>query len=353
MLKHQFMKRLLVVAALVLAPLTAAADGHANMFAGGWTLEADASSLRFQSVKNQTKVESSSFATFSGSIDDTGAATIRIALDSVDTKVDLRNVRMRFLLFETFQHPEAIVTATIDPSVLSDLPDKRRKIIEMPYVLDLHGVAVERVAEVAVTMISETLVAVSTSAPISIGTSEHDLDAGVTKLEEAANVEIVPSATVTFDFVFSKDVEGEGTQVAAAGSTAASAALEPTGDLDVAACAGRFEILSRTESIFFAAGSARLDPKSEPLLNSLVDIIARCPGLVIEVGGHTDSDGGRAANQRLSERRAGSVTAYIVSKAIPADRIVSVGYGETKPAFPNDSRENKSRNRRIEFAVIN
>jgi outer membrane protein OmpA-like peptidoglycan-associated protein len=74
---------------------------------------------------------------------------------------------------------------------------------------------------------------------------------------------------------------------------------------------------------------------------------------VIEVGGHTDSDGSNASNQRLSERRAGSVTNYLVSRDISPDRVVSVGYGESRPAFPNDSRENKSRNRRIEFAVVN
>lgn len=344
-----------VVAAIV--PFMAVADGHGGMFDGGWTLEPDASSLRFQSVKNLTKVESSSFATVSGAIDENGAATVRVALDSVDTKVDLRNVRMRFLLFETFQYPEAVITTSIDPATLGDLAERRRKIIELPYTLDLHGVAVDRVAEVAVTMISDELVAVSTSAPISISTSEHALDAGVQKLEEAANVEIVPSATVTFDFVFSRNAADGGTQVASTqtdvGQTTASAALEPEGDFDLAACVGRFEILSRTENIFFNPGSARLDPKSEPLLNSLVDIIARCPGLVVEVGGHTDSDGSDAANQRLSERRAGSVTDYLVSRSIPSERIVSVGYGESRPAFPNNNSENKRRNRRIEFAVVN
>ncbi len=337
-------------------PFTAGAEDHNGMFAKGWVLEPEASSLRFQSVKNLTKVESSSFATVSGQIDETGTATVQVALDSVDTKVDLRNVRMRFLFFETFQYPEATITATIDPATLADLATVRRKIIDLPYTLDLHGVAVDRVAEVAVTMISDELVAVSTSAPISISTADHDLDAGVQRLEEAANVTIVPSATVTFDFVFSRTTADGGTEVAAiqSGSAApASTALEPDGNFDLAACTGRFEILSRTESIFFAAGSARLDPKSEPLLNSLVDIIARCPGLVIEVGGHTDSDGSDAANQRLSERRAGSVTDYLVARDIPSDRVVSVGYGESRPAFPNDSRENKGRNRRIEFAVVN
>jgi outer membrane protein OmpA-like peptidoglycan-associated protein len=337
-------------------PGTPHAASHSDIFSGGWTLEPGASSLRFQSVKNMTKVETSGFATFSGEIAENGEATVRIALDSVDTKVDLRNVRMRFLFFETFQFPEAVIKAQLDPALLADLPQLRRKIIPLPYTMTLHGITKSSEAEVAVTMISDTMVAVSTSAPISVATSEYSLDEGVKKLEEAANVAIVPSATVTFDFVFQRaDAQNAGAQVAAATrttSTPASTALEAEGDFDAEACKGRFEILSRTGNIFFRTGSARLDPKSEPLLNNLVDIVSRCPGMTIEVSGHTDSDGSNAANQALSERRAAAVTRYMVSQNIPQGRIQTVGYGESQPAFPNDSADNKRRNRRIEFSVV-
>ena len=56
--------------------------------------------------------------------------------------------------------------------------------------------------------------------------------------------------------------------------------------------------------------SARLDEKSAPLLDELSTIIKRCPGLTIEVGGHTDNIGSDTANQRLSEARAKSVASY-------------------------------------------
>ncbi len=345
----------LLRACAILFLVSTHAAAQQDMFAGGWTLQPDASSLRFQSVKNLTKVESSGFAEFTGEIDEQGNASIRVFLDSVDTKIDLRNVRMRFLFFETFQFPEARISATLDPAALTDLPDLRRKIIPLTYTLDLHGASKTADAEVAVTLLSDDLVAVSTTAPISVAVADFNLDGGIKKLEEAANVVIVPSATVSFDFVFSRNAAASpGTEVAAADqpARAAGTALEPSGDLDLDACKGRFEILSRTDNIYFPSGSARLDARSEPLLNSLADIISRCPGLVIEVGGHTDSDGSAAANLRLSERRAAAVSEFLISRSIPADRIVSVGYGEARPVASNDTADGKRRNRRIEFVVV-
>lgn len=347
------------VFALPLAAVVALGVGAAPLpvqaqdaFDAGWTLEPDASVLRFQSVKNETKVESSTFATFSGAISENGLATINILLDSIDTKVDLRNVRMRFLLFETFQHPEAVITAQLDPDVLADLPQLRRKIVPLTYTLSLHGITQEATTEVAVTLITSDLVSVASSAPVSVATSMFDLDSGVAKLEEAAGVSILPSATVSFDFVFSRATR-TAPLIAAAPVAAAptKAAIEPEGNFDLEACKGRFEILSRTDNINFGSGSARLDSQSSFLLDSIADIVSRCPGLRIIVAGHTDSDGGATTNQSLSERRAASVVDYLASKGVGAGRITSVGYGETQPLVPNDSAQNKKRNRRIEFAV--
>ena len=345
-----------VLAVLMLFHLPAQAQD--SYFQGGWTLQPDGSSLRFQSVKNLTKVESSRFAGLEGMIDETGTAAIHVFLDSVDTKVDLRNVRMRFLFFETFQFPEAVITAKIDPALLTDLPTLKRKIVPLTYELDLHGAKKSFDTEVAVTYLSDDLVAVSTTAPISVAAADFGLEEGIKKLEEAANVVIVPSATVTFDFVFARNSETGKTVATApaaertAVKTPASKALEPEGNFDPKACKGRFEILSRTGHIYFPSGSARLDARSHPLLNSLIDIISRCPGLVIEVGGHTDSDGSAAANKRLSEQRASAVTQFLVSNGIPENRIVSVGYGETRPVAPNETSDGKRRNRRIEFVVV-
>jgi len=328
---------------------------NVDPFENGWTLNPDASELRFMSIKKGNKAESNSFATLSGIITEGGKAQIRVLLDSVDTKIDLRNVRMRFLFFETFLYPEATITAQLDPGVLADLQTTRRKLISMDFTLSLHGVTVNRSAEVAIALINNDRVTVSATTPIALTLSEFNLEGGREKLQEAANVAIVPLGIVSFDFVFDRTSPGTApvTALATEVATPGAAAIETKGNLDREACVGRFEILSRAGNINFAAGSARLAHSSRPLLDSLYDIVNRCPELKVEVGGHTDSDGSAGSNLRLSEKRAQAVGRYLQDKGISSDRVVIVGYGEEKPLVENNSKANKARNRRIEFSVLN
>jgi OOP family OmpA-OmpF porin len=336
---------------LCTAPFAVAQTGPLEK---GWTLQSESSVLNFQSVKNQTIVESSSFATLAGTIDESGATEVAIMLESVDTKIDLRNVRMRFLFFESFQFPEATITVQLDPADLADLPTVRRKTINLAYTLDLHGVSKTSNADVVVTLLSDNLVSVATTTPISVAAADFNLISGIEKLQEAAKVEIIPSSSVTFDFMFARN----GTTEPAAATTEqptttpAKVALEAEGNFSAEECSCRFEILSRTNNIYFASGSATLQDKSAPLLNTLADILSRCPGMVVEIGGHTDDVGSDDANQRLSERRAASVVEYLTAKGINATSMVSVGYGETKPKADNKTKKGRWDNRRIEFLVI-
>ena len=369
--------RLTLALIALLAPLPLSAQDAS--FAPGWQIDAQSSQLRFQSVKNVTKVESSTFAAFSGGLSADGTLSLHVFLDSVDTKIDLRNVRMRFLLFETFRFPEAVITAKINAADLADLPTLRRKTIHLTYTLDLHGVKKELETDVAVTMVQDDTVVVSSTTPVVIATDDFGLADGVQKLQEAANVVIIPSGTISFDLTLKRNggavapvapTPAEAAPVADAPVVAATpqapaaevaapdpvipavVAQEPTGDLDLEACKGRFEILSRSGNINFHSGSARLQADSAPLLDSVADIISRCPGLKIEVSGHTDADGTPAANQYLSQQRAKAVVRYLVNKGLTADRFTATGYGEDKPIFDNDTPEHKSRNRRIEFALV-
>jgi outer membrane protein OmpA-like peptidoglycan-associated protein len=336
------------------APALQAQDGP---FAPGWTIDQAGSALRVQSVKNGSTVESSEFVTFTGTIAPDGTAEVRIATDSVDTGIDLRNVRMRFLFLETFLYPEAVITTRIDPAMLAGIEETRRMTIDLPFTLTLHAMQRDLVAPVAVTLISDDLVAIASAGPIVISAADFGLTDGIAKLEEAANVTIVPFGSVTFDFLFARnaatpdDTTPDDT-VPQTASTGASAALEPAGDFDADACLGRFDILSATGNITFRSGSATLDTASEPLLRSLLDIVKRCPGMKVEIGGHTDSDGSDAANLLLSDRRAAAVAGWLVAQGADPTRLVTRGYGETQPLVPNDTAENRARNRRIVFAVI-
>lgn len=343
---------LCVLALLTVFGVRSATAQNVDPFEHGWILDPASSEIRFLSVKKGTIAESSGFATYSGVISPDGDAQVKVLLDSVDTKIDLRNVRMRFLFFETFLHPEATVSARLPADQLTDLHQVRRKIIDLPFTLSLHGVSVERAASVAVTLIDNDRVAVANTSPIILALPDFNLEDGRAKLQDAAGVDILPFGFVSFDFVFDRAKPGTPPKMElVAESTPSAAAIETKGDLDKEACVGRFEILSRTGNIYFRSGSARLDAKSTPLLDNLFDIVRRCPELTIEIGGHTDSAGSNSANQRLSEQRAQAVASYLRDKGIPASRMIAVGYGESKPVVPNTSAENMRRNRRIEFVA--
>ena len=336
----------------LLAPAVALAQ--VDPFATGWLLQPEESRFTFQSVKQTAKgdavLELSSFAKYVGGIGEDGKATVKVFLDSVDTKIDLRNVRMRFLFLETFKFPEAVISVQLDRAALASLGQTRRVTMTLPFTLDLHGVVREGSADVTVTLLSDDAVAVASVAPIPVVVADHGLAEGVTKLEEASGAKIVPTGWISFDLMFRR-IGSAGVTTAAAVEPETKTVDEPTGVLSAEACAGRFEILSRSGNINFNSGSARLDVAGSAILDDLVDIVQRCPDLKLEEGGHTDDDGEEATNLALSEKRAASVIAYLVSHGLPAERFDLHGYGEAFPIVPNDSAENMRRNRRIEFMV--
>jgi OOP family OmpA-OmpF porin len=327
-----------------------------GMAAGAWTLDPAQSTLTYQSVKKNTVVETNTIRNITGEISPEGDAKIVFDLNSVDTGVDLRNVRMRFLFFETFQYPTATVTAKINPADFTDLATRRRMVVPLTVTLDLHGVRKELPTKVAVTMVTDKLVSVASQAPVAVQVADFGLLPAIEKLERAANVtNIVPTASVSFDFIFSSEAVEQkpaATQVAAATTQAGPIATDATkSEYSTEECINRFDVLSRTGAIYFRAGSARLDPASKPVLGSVLDVVTKCPELKIQVAGYTDTDGSDTANQLLSERRANSVMEYVVNAGIDRGRIAAVGYGETKPFVPNDTPKNKALNRRIEFST--
>lgn len=101
----------------------------------------------------------------------------------------------------------------------------------------------------------------------------------------------------------------------------------------------------------FQTGSSELEPAVREKLAKIAGIVSSHPGLKLEIEGHTDSVGSDAYNQRLSENRAQSARDYLVSQGIPADSIVSRGFGETNPIESNDTAQGRQKNRRVEMIV--
>ena len=114
-----------------------------------------------------------------------------------------------------------------------------------------------------------------------------------------------------------------------------------------------FTDVIRLPGVNFGAGSDLLLPRTEPRLERAAETLNRYPDLQIEVAGHTDSDGGGAANYGLSERRARTVRDYLILYGVDAERLTAVGYGESQPIADNETMQGRAANRRVELRIVN
>lgn len=107
------------------------------------------------------------------------------------------------------------------------------------------------------------------------------------------------------------------------------------------------------KNVFFDVNKWDLKPESKAELEKVVAFLKLNPTLKIEFGGHTDNSGDKVFNKTLSANRAKAVYDYVTLKGgIVATRISYKGYGDTKPKAPNDTPENKAKNRRTELKVL-
>lgn len=103
------------------------------------------------------------------------------------------------------------------------------------------------------------------------------------------------------------------------------------------------------EGITFDKNKSVIKPESEPALWNAYTTLKNYPEMIVEISGHTDNVGSRGKNIELSIRRANAVKEWLVRRGIEPQRIQTKGYGPDRPVAPNDSEENKRKNRRIEF----
>jgi uncharacterized repeat protein (TIGR01451 family)/MYXO-CTERM domain-containing protein len=122
------------------------------------------------------------------------------------------------------------------------------------------------------------------------------------------------------------------------------------GLVKVDAEAGEIIIL---EKVHFKTNSEQIRSISFPLLDAVHSVLVQYPEIrLVEVQGHTDSRGSDAYNLDLSQRRAGQVREYLVDKGIDPGRLVSKGYGESKPLDPAENEDAWSKNRRVQFQIV-
>jgi outer membrane protein OmpA-like peptidoglycan-associated protein len=110
--------------------------------------------------------------------------------------------------------------------------------------------------------------------------------------------------------------------------------------------------LNMPGNVTFATNSSDLSPGFFDVLNSVSVVMEEFDQTVVEVAGHTDSTGSDAYNQALSERRASSVAQYLQSQGINAQRMITIGLGESMPVADNGTETGRQANRRVEITMV-
>jgi outer membrane protein OmpA-like peptidoglycan-associated protein len=103
------------------------------------------------------------------------------------------------------------------------------------------------------------------------------------------------------------------------------------------------------QGVTFIAGRAELTIDAKKILDLVAQSLAANPEVTFEIQGHASSDGPDAYNLALSDRRAASVRAYLISQGVAAGRMTSKGYGESMPIADNGTEEGRKQNRRVEL----
>jgi polyisoprenoid-binding protein YceI len=189
----------LVLSMFLLAPCGAAwAD---------WELDNTKSVVNFISIKNDSVGEVHSFASLVGFIGATGNVQMTINLDSVETLVDVRNQRMRELLFETVKFPSAQLTAQADPAVLAEAAKGGVVTADLPVILSLHGKVKTLTIAVVVVGEGDGSLRVFTARPVLINAADFGLENGVTALQQVAALKAISTVvpvTLQLRFVQAK-----------------------------------------------------------------------------------------------------------------------------------------------------
>jgi polyisoprenoid-binding protein YceI len=184
---------LATVAALVAVP------AHAD-----WKLANDASRVSFVTTKAGQIAEVHRFHSVEGTIDESGNFTITIDLASVDTLIPVRDERMRDILFETAQFPQATLTGRIDAAALANLAAGGTTQMSVAGSLAMRGQTLPVALDVLVAKLSQSRIVVASLQPVVVVASQVDLVAGVEALREVAGLpSISPAVPVSVVLTFS------------------------------------------------------------------------------------------------------------------------------------------------------
>lgn len=107
------------------------------------------------------------------------------------------------------------------------------------------------------------------------------------------------------------------------------------------------------DKVMFETGSATILEQSHSLLHEVAGMLTDNPQIeLMDVEGHTDSQGGASMNKRLSKDRAKSVVAFLIKSGVKKSRLQAKGYGPDRPVADNETEQGRDQNRRVEFTIV-
>ena len=152
----------------------------------------------------------------------------------------------------------------------------------------------------------------------------------------------------TFDSWYNRNADDYGVNIMPMGYTFVNSGLDMTKQLERKQVGDPIGV-----PIHFALNSDQLADTSHTLMDTVVVFLKKNPDVIkMEVSAHTDNIGSDAYNLDLSKRRARTVVNYLIKQGVESERLVAVGYGESRPLNDNSTDEMREINRRVEFVIL-
>lgn len=168
-----------------------------------WLLDEQKSSLNFLTTKNSHITETSSFTHLSGELSEKGKATLHIDLNSINTRIPLRDERIRKILLNTEKYPNAEIQVNVDNKQLQNLLVGQSLQQNIAAILNLQGKTINLEASVSIFRDENGAIHVTSTAPVLLDMVALALDQGVEQLRELAKLNNISyMVPVTFNLIY-------------------------------------------------------------------------------------------------------------------------------------------------------
>lgn len=199
------MRRIMSKTAVIFSFLASTAGLFASQSVlAGWTLNDSNSSLYYVTSKASAVSELNSFTELSGNISDNGQAEVAISLGSVETAIDIRNERMREIVFQVSSFPLATVSLSVDTRLIESMVPGENILRSYDIAVELHGSDQNMTVDVSMTRLAGGGLQVALAKPLIVNAASFGLGAAVEELREIAglpsiNNNVVVDFTLQFD----------------------------------------------------------------------------------------------------------------------------------------------------------